>query len=86
MEILFNLDKSAVVIFESKTEPIRYGECKGVCECGRHLKFGEGFIVEETEKYLGIEFGRECTLSAFKARILDSERIGLFWVTGTQER
>jgi len=73
---LFNFDKSAVVIFEGKTRGrIQYGDCKEVCVCGRHWKFGEGFIMEvEVYKYLGVEFDRGCTFSVFKSRILDRAR------------
>ena len=71
----FNLDKSAVVIFERKKKLLPSGDCKESCSCGRHWKFGDGFILEiESYRYLGIEFDKSCTFEEFKLRISDRAR------------
>jgi hypothetical protein len=72
----FNYDKCAVVIFEDTTSgPIKYGECKVECTCGRHWKLGNRLIIEtDSYKYLGAELDNRLTFKQFKARILDKAR------------
>ena len=72
----FNYDKCAVVIFEdTMSGPIKYGECKVECTCGRHWKLGSRLIIEtDSYKYLRVELDNRLTFKQFKARILDKAR------------
>ena len=74
----FNYDKSAVMIFEeTKVKDIKYqyGDCKNVCTCGKHWKFGDQLIVETaTYKYLGIELDKNLTFFEFKNRVAEKAK------------
>lgn len=75
----FNLDKSAVLIFNNKrTKNLVYGKCTKVCVCNNHWKFGDGLIQQVLiYKYLGTDLDNCLSFKVFKERLLHKARTNM---------
>ncbi len=88
--IKWNLDKSGVIVFHTKTRsPIVYGtNCINICNCNHHFRFGP-FLINEVlvYRYLGLEIDYRLVLKDFKLKILSKARsnCGRIWYMGIKE-
>lgn len=75
----FNLDKSAVLIFNNKrTKNLVYGKCTKICVCNNHWKFGDGLIQQVLiYKYLGTDLDNCLSFKVFKERLLHKARTNM---------
>ena len=85
MEIHFNYEKCAVMIFDNnaRSRHIQLGNCTRVCHCGYHWKLGDKLIQQvNSYKYLGIELDPVLSYKEFKQRIREKARKNMSKIWG----